>query len=75
MARLRNWSCPPRGRAGLAQPALVERVPDGELHYAVCTLNPEENEQIAEATGLEAGDELRTWPDEGDDGFYAARLR
>ena len=26
------------------------------------------------AAGLVAHDELRTWPDEGDDGFYAARL-
>ena len=48
--------------------------PEGELHYAVCTLNPQENEAIAPAAGLEARDELRTWPDEGDDGFYAARL-
>jgi 16S rRNA (cytosine967-C5)-methyltransferase len=49
--------------------------PGGELHFAVCTLNPEENEAIAPAAGLVAEDELRTWPDEGDDGFYAARLR
>ena len=48
--------------------------PGGELHYAVCTLNPGENEAIAQAAGLTAHDELRTWPDEGDDGFYAARL-
>jgi 16S rRNA (cytosine967-C5)-methyltransferase len=48
--------------------------PGGELHYAVCTLNPQENEDIAPAAGLVAHDELRTWPDEGDDGFYAARL-
>jgi 16S rRNA (cytosine967-C5)-methyltransferase len=48
--------------------------PDGQLHYAVCTLNPEENEAIAPAAGLVARNELRTWPDEGDDGFYAARL-
>jgi 16S rRNA (cytosine967-C5)-methyltransferase len=48
--------------------------PGGELHYAVCTLNPGENEAIAPAAGLTAHDELRTWPDEGDDGFYAARL-
>ena len=48
--------------------------PGGELHYAVCTLNPAENEAIAPAAGLVAHDELRTWPDEGDDGFYAARL-
>ena len=48
--------------------------PGGELHYAVCTLNPEENEEIAPAAGLVTHDELRTWPDEGDDGFYAARL-
>jgi 16S rRNA (cytosine967-C5)-methyltransferase len=48
--------------------------PGGELHFAVCTLNPEENEAIAPTAGLEAHDELRTWPDEGDDGFYAARL-
>jgi 16S rRNA (cytosine967-C5)-methyltransferase len=46
----------------------------GQLHYAVCTLNPDENEAIAPAAGLVAYDELRTWPDEGDDGFYAARL-
>ena len=45
--------------------------PGGELHYAVCTLNPDENEAIAPAAGLMAHDELRTWPDEGDDGFYA----
>jgi 16S rRNA C967 or C1407 C5-methylase (RsmB/RsmF family) len=44
----------------------------GELHFAVCTLNPDENEAVAPA-GLIARDELRTWPDEGDDGFYAAR--
>jgi 16S rRNA (cytosine967-C5)-methyltransferase len=48
--------------------------PAGELHFAVCTLNPQENEAVAEAAGLVARDELRTWPDEGDDGFYAARL-
>jgi 16S rRNA (cytosine967-C5)-methyltransferase len=48
--------------------------PGGELHFAVCTLNPGENEEIAPAAGLAAEDELRTWPDEGDDGFYAARL-
>lgn len=48
--------------------------PSGELHFAVCTLNPQENEAIAPAAGLDAEDELRTWPDEGDDGFYAARL-
>ena len=48
--------------------------PAGELHFAVCTLNPGENEAIAPAAGLVAEDELRTWPDEGDDGFYAARL-
>jgi 16S rRNA (cytosine967-C5)-methyltransferase len=48
--------------------------PGGELHYAVCTLNPGENEAIAPAAGLVAHEELRTWPDEGDDGFYAARL-
>lgn len=48
--------------------------PGGVLHYAACTLNPRENEAIAPAAGLEAQDELRTWPDEGDDGFYAARL-
>jgi 16S rRNA (cytosine967-C5)-methyltransferase len=48
--------------------------PAGELHFAVCTLNPQENEAVAEAAGLVACDELRTWPDEGDDGFYAARL-
>ena len=48
--------------------------PDGELHFAVCTLNPQENEAIAVAAGLAAHDELSTWPDEGDDGFYAARL-
>jgi 16S rRNA (cytosine967-C5)-methyltransferase len=48
--------------------------PGGELHFAVCTLNPQENEAIAPAAGLIACDELRTWPDEGDDGFYAARL-
>jgi 16S rRNA (cytosine967-C5)-methyltransferase len=48
--------------------------PEGELHYAVCTLNPQENEAIAASAGVIANDELRTWPDEGDDGFYAARL-
>ena len=48
--------------------------PGGELHYAVCTLNPQENEDIAPAAGLVAHDELRTWPDEGDDGFYATRV-
>lgn len=48
--------------------------PGGQLHYAVCTLNPQENEDIAPAAGLVAHDELRTWPDEGDDGFYAACL-
>jgi 16S rRNA (cytosine967-C5)-methyltransferase len=48
--------------------------PGGELHFAVCTLNPEENEAVARAASLTAHDELHTWPDEGDDGFYAARL-
>ena len=32
------------------------------------------NNAIARAASLTAHDELRTWPDEGDDGFYAARL-
>jgi 16S rRNA (cytosine967-C5)-methyltransferase len=48
--------------------------PEGELHYAVCTLNPQENEAIGPEAGLTANDELRTWPDKGDDGFYAALL-
>ena len=70
-----------RGRGELAalQAELVTHArtllaPGGELHFAVCTLNPQENEDVAPAAGLTAHDELRTWPDEGDDGFYAARL-
>ena len=48
--------------------------PGGELHFAVCTLNPgERGDRDRGRPG--AHDELRTWPDEGDDGFYAARLR
>ena len=58
----------------LVQHAATLLAPGGELHYAVCTLNPAENEAIAGASGMTAHDELRTWPDEGDDGFYAARL-
>jgi 16S rRNA (cytosine967-C5)-methyltransferase len=58
----------------LVQHAATLLAPGGELHYAVCTLNPDENEATAEAAGMVAHDELRTWPDEGDDGFYAARL-
>jgi 16S rRNA (cytosine967-C5)-methyltransferase len=58
----------------LVQHAATLLAPGGELHYAVCTLNPDENEATAEAAGMAAHEELRTWPDEGDDGFYAARL-
>jgi 16S rRNA C967 or C1407 C5-methylase (RsmB/RsmF family) len=36
--------------------------PTVKLHFAVCTLNPQENEAIALAAGLTAHDELRTWP-------------
>ena len=62
--------------AGRARDATRRRSwrPAASFHYAVCTLNPAENEAIAPAAGLIARDELRTWPDEGDDGFYAARL-
>ncbi|HEY3612754.1 MAG TPA: transcription antitermination factor NusB [Gaiellales bacterium] len=58
----------------LVRHAATLLAPGGELHYAVCTLNPGENEATAEAAGMQPEDELRTWPDEGDDGFYAARL-
>jgi 16S rRNA (cytosine967-C5)-methyltransferase len=58
----------------LVQHAATLLAPGGELHYAVCTLSPGENEAVAAAAGMVAHDELRTWPDEGDDGFYAARL-
>jgi 16S rRNA (cytosine967-C5)-methyltransferase len=58
----------------LVRHAATLLLPGGELHYAVCTLNPDENEATAAAAGMVAHDELRTWPDEGDDGFYAARL-
>jgi 16S rRNA (cytosine967-C5)-methyltransferase len=61
-------------QAELVRHAQTLLAPAGELHFAVCTLNPDENEAIAPAAGLVAHDELRTWPDEGDDGFYAARL-
>ena len=77
-----RWRRTPEDADELAalQAALVSHArellaPGGELHFAVCTLNPQENEDIASATGLVPHDELRTWPDEGDDGFYAARLR
>lgn len=76
-----RWRRTPEDAADLArlQLELVQHAagllsPGGELHFAVCTLNPAENEDIARAAGLVAHDELRTWPDEGDDGFYAARL-
>jgi 16S rRNA (cytosine967-C5)-methyltransferase len=76
-----RWRRTPEDSQELAslQTDLVRRAhellaPGGELHFAVCTLNPGENEAIAPAAGLSANDELRTWPDEGDDGFYAARL-
>jgi 16S rRNA (cytosine967-C5)-methyltransferase len=58
----------------LVRHARTLTAPTGELHFAVCTLNPDENEAVAPAARLVARDELRTWPDEGDDGFYAARL-
>ncbi len=61
-------------QAELVTHARTLLAPGGELHFAVCTLNPQENEDVAPAAGLTAHDELRTWPDEGDDGFYAARL-
>jgi 16S rRNA (cytosine967-C5)-methyltransferase len=61
-------------QAELVRHAQTQLAPAGELHFAVCTLNPDENEAIPPAAGLIAQDELRTWPDEGDDGFYAARL-
>jgi 16S rRNA (cytosine967-C5)-methyltransferase len=76
-----RWRRTPEDTAELAalQEQLVRHAqtlltPTRELHFAVCTLNPDENEAIAPAARLVAHDELRTWPDEGDDGFYAARL-
>jgi 16S rRNA (cytosine967-C5)-methyltransferase len=76
-----RWRRSPEDAADLAglQLELVQHArellaADGELHFAVCTLNPAENEDVVQAAGLSAHDELRTWPDEGDDGFYAARL-
>ena len=48
--------------------------PTGSSTSPSARSTPKENEAIAPAAGLIAHDELRTWPDEGDDGFYAARL-
>ena len=56
----------------LVQHARELLVPGGGLVYAACTLTPDENEASRRAAGLIADDERRTWPDEGDDGFYVA---
>ena len=48
--------------------------PGGKLVYCVCTLNPSENEQLVAGAGFTPDNELRTWPDENDDGFYCATL-
>ena len=63
-------------RSELVRHARELLAPGGELHFAVCTLNPQENEAIAPRPASKPrATSCRTWPDEGDDGFYArARL-
>ena len=51
----RSW---PRCRSSSSRTPASSLAPGGELHYAVCTLNPAENEAIAPAAGLVAHDEL-----------------
>ena len=43
---------------------------DGQLVYAVCSIHPEENEQV---TALLTGEKRRLFPSETHDGFYIAR--
>jgi 16S rRNA (cytosine967-C5)-methyltransferase len=47
--------------------------PGGRLVYAVCSIHPEENEQVVEGvSGLQSADRL--FPTEAHDGFFIARL-
>lgn len=43
---------------------------DGKLVYAVCSIHPEENEQV---TAVLTGEKCRLFPSEAHDGFYIAR--
>jgi len=48
--------------------------PGGRLVYAVCSIHPEENEQVVEGlAGVESMQRL--YPDETHDGFFVAKLR
>jgi 16S rRNA (cytosine967-C5)-methyltransferase len=53
---------------------------DGKMVYATCSLMPGENEDqvrqfLEEHPEFELEEEKRTWPSEGWDGFYMARMR
>lgn len=54
--------------------------PGGIFVYATCSLMPGENERqvenfLEEQTGFELEASMRSWPSEGKDGFYMARMR
>jgi 16S rRNA (cytosine967-C5)-methyltransferase len=60
-------------QAQLLHRALSLLAPGGRLVYAVCTLDPAENEAVFAACGLAPRDERRSWPDrDRSDGFYSA---
>lgn len=60
-----------RQRAMLAEAMRVVK-PDGRLVYAVCSIHPEENEQVTAPLGLEG---KRLFPAESYDGFFIAVSR
>ncbi len=81
----------PQLQLGLLR-AAVERVrPGGSVTYAVCTINPAENEEVVDALGLPVDDLSREWPRfrhprrpeflltlpsrHGTSGFFVARIR
>jgi 16S rRNA (cytosine967-C5)-methyltransferase len=54
--------------------------PGGKLVYATCSLMPGENEQqverfLEEHPEFVLEEQVRTWPSEGWDGFFMARMR
>jgi 16S rRNA (cytosine967-C5)-methyltransferase len=62
-----------RLQSELAAHAATLVAPGGRVVYAVCTLNPAENDGALRAGGLEPREERRTWPDsDRTTGFYTA---
>jgi 16S rRNA (cytosine967-C5)-methyltransferase len=65
-----------RRQTAILRNALETLAPGGRLVYATCSLEPEENEAVAEAAGLKIWDTLRRVPGrDAGDGFYAAVLK